>query len=139
MAGGNVEAKGLFEEAWGGIEEGARHGPAHVVDDDVEPAELVVRRLSQRGHEVEVGQVPGDDDGAASRRLHLLRDLPQLVLRAGGQDDVRPGLGQRHRCACADATPARGHDGDLVRDEEFVEDHPAKCSWPPRGRLGDES
>ena len=89
------------------------------------------RRLGQRGHELEVGQVAGHDDGASAGRLHLLGHVAQLVLGAGGQDDVGPRLGQRHRGGGADAAPAGGDDGDLVGDEESVEDHPSECSWPP--------
>ena len=122
---GDVESEGLFEKAGRRIEEGARHGAAHVVDDDVEPAELVVRGLGERRHQVEIGQVAGDDDGATPRRLHVLRHLAELLLRAGGEHDVRPGLSQRHRGTGADAASAGGHDGDLVRDEKLVEDHQA--------------
>ena len=83
------------------------------------------RGLGQRGHEVEVGQVAGDDDGTAPGGLDLLGDISELVLGPGGQDDVGPGLGQGHRGAGPDAAPAGGDDGDLVRHEELVEDHPA--------------
>ena len=131
---GHVEAEGLFQEARRRVEKRPRHGAAHVVDDDVEPAELAVRRLGQRGHEVEVGQVARHDDGATPGGLDLLRHLAELVLGAGGQHDVGAGLGQRHRGGGPDAASAGGDDGDLVGDEELVEDHPANVAGAPSAR-----
>jgi len=45
----DVEAERLVEELVGGVEERARERAADVVDDRVEPAELVVRRLREAG------------------------------------------------------------------------------------------
>ena len=133
VAGRDVEAEGLLQEARRGVEQRPRHGAAHVVDDDVEPAELAERRLGQRGDEVEVGQVAGHHDGPTAGGLHLLGDGTQLVLGAGGQHDVGSRLGQRDRGGGADAAPAGGDDGDLVGDEESIEDHPANVVGPATG------
>ena len=124
VAGRDVEAEGLLQEAGRRVEQRPRHGAAHVVHDDVEPAELVEGRLGQRGHEVEVGQVARHHDGTPAGGLHLRRHLAQLVLGPGGQHDVGARLGQRHGGGGADAAPAGGDDGDLVGDEESIEDHP---------------
>ena len=136
VAGRDVEAEGLLQEAGRGVEQRPRHGAAHVVDDDVEAAELVEGRLGQGGHEVEVGQVAGHDDGAAAGGLDLLGHGAQLVLGAGGQHDVGTRLGQRHRGGGADAAPAGGDDGDLVGDEESIEDHPANVVGRAGARAG---
>src|SRR5580658_8272870 len=74
--------------------------------------------------------------GTAARRLDLLGDLAQLVLRAGGQNDVGARIGQRDRGGSTDAPPAGGDDGDLVGDEESIEDHPANVVGRPAGRAG---
>ena len=55
----------------------------------------------------------------------------QLVLGAGGQDDVGTRFGQGDSCGGADAAPAGGDDGDLVGDEESIEDHPANVAGRP--------
>ena len=128
VAGGDVEPEGFLQEPRRRIEQGPRHGAAHVVHHDVEPAQLSVGALSQGGHEVEVGQVSRDHDGAASRRFDPLRHLGQLLLGAGGEDDVGTGFGQGHRGGSADAAPTGRDDGDLVGHEELVEDHPGECS-----------
>ena len=134
VPGRDVEAEGLLQEARRRVEQRPRHRPAHVVHDDVEAAELGEGGLGQRGHEVEVGEVAGHDDGAAADRLDLLGHGAQLVLGAGGQHDVGARLGQRHRGGGADAAPAGGDDGDLVGDEESIEDHPANVVGPTEGR-----
>ena len=77
---------------------------------------------------------PGTTSGPAPGRLDLLGDGAQLVLGAGGQHDVGPGLGQRHSGGGADAAPAGGDDGDLVGNEESIEDHPANVVGRARAR-----
>ena len=58
----------------------------------------------------------------------------KLLLGASGQHDVGAGFGQGNRGAGADTAPAGGDDGDLVRHEELVEDHPGECSGRTGGR-----
>ena len=124
VPGRHVEAEGLLEEAGRGVEERPGHGAPHVVHDDVEPAELAPGPLGQRGHEVVVGEVARNDDGPPPRLLDLLGHHAQLRLGAGGQHDVRTGLGQGDGGGGTDAAAAGGDDGDVVGDEEAIEDHP---------------
>ena len=55
--------------------------------------------------------------------LHLGGDLVQLVLRAGGQDDVGAGLGEGERARGPDSTSCTGDDGDAVVEAEPLEHH----------------
>jgi hypothetical protein len=103
VAGADVEVEGLLEEAGRGVEQGTGHGAPQVVDDDVDPAQLVPRRLGQRAHELDVGEIPHDDHGPPTGGLDLRGHLAQLLLGAGGQDDVGAGLGQGHGGGGADA------------------------------------
>ena len=130
VPGRHVEAEGLLEEAGRGVEDRPGHGAAHVVHDDVESTELAPGPLGQGGHQVVVGQVARDHHGPPSRRLDLCGHLAQLLLGAGGQHDVCAGLGQGDGGGGTDAAPAGGDDGDVVGDEETVEDHPGECSGP---------
>ncbi len=98
--------------------------PAHVVHHDVEPAELAPGPLGQRGHELVVGEVARNHHGPPARLLDLLGHAAQLGFGAGGQHDVRTGLGQGDGGGGTDAAPAGGDDGDVVGDEEAIEDHP---------------
>ena len=76
MRGADVEVEGLLEVGHVGVEERVRDRPADVVDDRVEPAELVVRRLREAGDRVGVAEVGRDDERAA----------------AGGPDPLGDGL-----------------------------------------------
>ena len=51
VAGADVEVEGLLQEAGRGVEQGTGHGAPEVVDDDVQPAQLVPGRPGQRGHQ----------------------------------------------------------------------------------------
>ena len=115
-----------LEEADRGVEVGARHRAAHVVHDDVDAAEHLARRVGERAHLVDVVEVGHDDVRLATGRLDRGRCLAQLLLGAGGDDDVGAGLGQRDRRRGADAAPGAGDDRDLVVDAEPVED--AHCA-----------
>ena len=123
MAGADVEVEGLFEEAGRGVEQGAGHGAPEVVDDDVQPAQLVPGRLGQRAHQVDIGEIAHHDHGPPAGGLDLRGHLAQLLLGPGGQDDVGARLGQGHRGGGADAAAAPGDDGYLVGHAEAVEDH----------------
>ena len=89
----------------------------------VEPAEGVDGGLRERGHLVEVAQVGGHDDRLASQCLHLGGDLVQLLLRAGGQDDVGAGLGEREGAGGPDPTSCTGDDRDPIVEAESLEHH----------------
>ena len=68
---------------------------ADVVDDDVDPAELLHGDLGQAGDRVEVAEVGRHDDGPATDRLDLGGDGVELLLRARRQHDVGARLGER--------------------------------------------
>ena len=60
--------------------------------------------------------------------------LAELLLGAGRQHDVGTGLGQCNGSGGTDAAAAGGDDGDMVGDEETVEDHPANIVARPAWR-----
>ena len=115
--------EGVLEAGDVGLHELPRHPAADVVHHDVEPAEGVDGGLRERGHLVEVGQVGGHDDRLAAQGLHLRGDLVQLVLRAGGQDDVGAGLGEREGAGGPDPAAGSGDDRDPVVETKSLEHH----------------
>ena len=97
VRGRDVEAERLLEEADVGLEELVGERAADVVDDRVDAAELVVRRLREPGDRVEVAEVGGYDEGPAPGGPDLLRDPVELLLGPRRDDHVGAGLGQRDR------------------------------------------
>ena len=67
MGGGDVEVERLLEVAGVGVEQGVGNRAADVVHHDVEAPELVVRRVREVGHRLEIHQVGRDDDGPGDR------------------------------------------------------------------------
>ena len=122
MGGAHVEVERLLEGARRRVEQGAWHRAPQVVDDDVDPAQLVPGGLGQRAHDLDVGEIPRDDDRPTTGGLNLLGHIAQLLLGPGGYDDGS-GLGQGHGGGGADATAAPGDDGHLVGHGEAIEDH----------------
>ena len=125
MTRADVEVEGLLQEAGRGVEQGSGHGAPEVVDDDVHPAQFVLGRLGQRGHQIDVGEIAHDHHGAATGGLDLRGHLAQLLLGPGGQYDVGPRLGQGHRGGGADTASTPRDDGYLVGHVETVDDHGA--------------
>ena len=132
MRGAHVEVERLLEVGDVGVEERVRDGAADVVDDRVEPAELVVRRLREAGDRVGVAEVGRDDERPPAGVADPLGDLLELVRGARGDDDVGAGLGERDGGGGADAAAGAGDDGDVVGEGEPVED--AHDEPPDRGR-----
>jgi hypothetical protein len=123
MRGGDVEVESLLEGGDVGLDELPRHPAADVVHQHVEPSERVDGGLRERGHLVEVPQVGGHDDRLASEGLHLGGDLVQLVLSAGGQDDVGTGLGEREGTGGPDSAACSGDDRNPVVEAESLQHH----------------
>ena len=87
-------------------QERPRHRAADVVHHDVQPPEGLRRGPGQAGRGVEVGQVGGNDDRPPPGRLDLPRDLGELVLGAGRDQHVRPGLASAIAVAAPIPRPA---------------------------------
>jgi len=72
---------------------------------------------------------------SASVRAAAGSDLAGRVLDVGfgsrGADDIRPGLGEGQGNTAADPFSGAGHDCDLIREFEPVEDH-FENSWAAR-------
>src|SRR6266567_2529253 len=84
--------------------------PAGVVDEHVDPAELLRNPFGHRLDALTVGDVGADRDRARQRvRRRLGGRLVQV-----SDDDGRPLRGQLAGDRLADALPAAGHDRDLV-------------------------
>ena len=100
-----------------GVEQRVGDRAADVVDHDVEPAELVVRRVGA-GRRPRRGRIRSAGTTSA---LPAQRPRPaRPPARAGrlvrdGEDDVGTRLGQRERAGGADPPPGAGDDGDPVR------------------------
>ncbi len=134
---GHVEGEGAGHEPLAGVEGGPRHGPTGIVDEDVEPAELLDRPADQPAalgldHHVgrhDQGPTPEGPDPAG----HLL----EVTLGPGGQDHVGAGLGQADGDAAADPEAGPGHHGHASAEVEAVEDHRGPAvgrAAPARGR-----
>src|SRR5205085_1616544 len=94
-----------------------------VVDQQVDPPELVEDPPDRAGDLVLVGDVAGDGQGRAlgatvragvAALADLGRDRLDLFGRAGKQRDRAALVGQRERGRAADAAAGAGHDRDLV-------------------------
>jgi hypothetical protein len=94
------------------------HRAADVVDHDVQPPELRDRGTGESRRGVQVAQVGGDHQGAAPCRLHLVRDLGQLVRAAGTDHHVRSGLRQGDDGGRAEPPARAGHHGHPPGDTE---------------------
>jgi hypothetical protein len=105
------------------VEEGARHAPAGVVHDHVEPAELAGGGIDEGAEVGLVVDVAGHDDGAAAEPLDLRRHLVELLLGASGEHHVGPCLGEGEGDGGPDPPAAPGHDGRPVRQREALEHH----------------
>ena len=123
MGSRHVEPERLFEVLDAGVEERVRDGAADVVHDDVDPAQLLLRRLREPGDGVQVGEISGHDHRAPAGGLDRGGHLVQLRLGAGRDDDVGTGLGEGDGRRGTDASPGAGHDADLAVQSEHVEDH----------------
>ena len=101
---------------------------AGVVDEDVEPAELV-DRLGDRGAEL----VGGRGDEVAAHRVDAPAEGADAFCGVRGigaveEGDVGAGLGERDGGALAEATTRARDQGDLSVEAERIEDH-AAASW----------
>jgi hypothetical protein len=115
--------EGLFESSRRGVHEGTGHGPADVVDHQVEATELIPGVVDQGGHGLEVAEVGGDDHGPAAGILDQSGHCGQLVSAARRDQHIGAGLGQAHRGGRTDAASGAGDDGHLVGHPETVENH----------------
>jgi hypothetical protein len=101
---------------------GVRRAQAGVVDQDVDPAELVHAGLHDLGAVLDRRHVGGHRDAAAPQPLDGGAGLLQALDAAGGDDDVGAGLGQA--AGEVDAEPGRGagDHGDLAVEAEAIQD-----------------
>ena len=121
--GAHVEVERLLERAHVGARERRGHRTAHVVDHDVDAAELVGRALRERVEVGELVEVGGHHQAATAERAHVGSDLLELLLGAGGDGDIGAGLRERPGTGSADAAATGGDDGHFAVEAEQVEDH----------------
>jgi hypothetical protein len=101
-----------------------------VVDEDIDPAELVGGALDDHLAAFGIADVAGDEDGLASLFLHQrFHFLCVVIFAQVGDQDVRALSGVRDRDSPADAAVAAGDDGPF-RPFSF----PSPCSSPRRRR-----
>ncbi len=134
VGGRHVEVEGRLQKARRGVQEGAGHRAADVVDHDVESAEGFGGPVGQRGDGVELGQVGRHRHGLATAVLDLARHLLELLLGASRDHDVGPRLGQGQRGGRPDAASGSRHHRHAVGQPEAIEDHRAPPY--PQGRPG---
>ena len=100
-----------------------------VVDEDVEAAEALDRRLHHAFGAGEVGDVLAVRDRLAAERLDLADDVvrrPFARALAGERraevvdDDLRAGARERERVLAADPAPGAGDDRDLARSRSGI-------------------
>ena len=108
---------------------------AGVVDEDVDAPELLDGGVDERLAVLGLGDVGGDRDRAAARRLDELLGLLELLDAPRAERDVGAGLSQRLGERHPEAGRGAGDDRDLVVQPEPVQDSHARGSYPPRPRL----
>ena len=85
-----------------------------VVDQHVEPAVALERRLRHDVDGAVVAHVGGDDQRLAAKRFDLAGQGLEVGDGAGGEGDVRARPGQRQRDAATDAPRRTGDERDLL-------------------------
>ena len=131
--GGDVEVEGALEEPLAGVERRPRHRPARVVHRDVEPSELLDRRLDEVLERLLLGDVGGHHERPPARRADPVGDLLEVRFGSRRQHDIGARLRQADRDAATDAETGARDDGDLIVDPEPVEDHRAPRRAPRWG------
>ena len=96
---------------------------AGVVDQDVDPAQLLDRRRRHRVDLIGAGHVGLRDQTFAPRGANQRRGLLQLRQRARRRDHVGSRLGEPDRHRPAQSAPGAGDDRDLAVKLEAVQDH----------------
>ena len=123
MGGRNVEVEGLLEPVGGRVHERPGHGPADIVDHQVEAAERLPGPVDQGGHGIEIAQVGGHGHRTPPGALYLRGHLGQLLGGPGRDHHVGTGLGQADGRGRADSPPGPGDHGHLVGQLEAIENH----------------
>ena len=85
-----------------------------VVDEYVDPAELVHRRVDQRLARLGGGDIGLHGDGAAAGALHERGGVREPVDTPGAEDDVGAGLGERLGEGDAESGGGAGDDRHLA-------------------------
>ena len=96
---------------------------AGVVNQDVDFAELLDRRLGERVDLRRDGDVGRHDQAFAAGFFDGVGGLVELRLGARGRDDVGARLGELHRHRAAETAAGAGDDGDFAVELERIENH----------------
>jgi hypothetical protein len=120
---GDVEVERRLEGLVGELEHRRGRRSPGVVDQDVDPPELLDGLGDQPVQVAGLVDVAGDRQGAAPEAADLLGGHLDLLGGAGGADHVGAGLAEGVGDAATDAAPGSGDDGDLVIDAESIQDH----------------
>ena len=96
---------------------------AGVVDQDVDFAELLDRRLGECVDLRRNGDVGRHDQTLAAGFFDGLGGLVELRLGARGGDDIGARLGKLHRHRAAETAPGAGDDRDFAVELERIENH----------------
>ena len=123
VCGQHVEAEGVAHVLDAGGEQGVGHAAADIVDDDVEPAELLDGLSRQFRGGLRLGEVCDDDVRAAAGRLDLGGHRLQLRLGARGDQDVCTHFGERDGDRGSQSATGAGDYGNLSVETELVQDH----------------
>ena len=146
-SGDHVEAEGVLQEARSGLHERRGHGATDIVDDDVEPAELLLGSRDENGRRFGIRSVQRQCDGAPAGGSDRGRDLVELRLGTGGDHHVSASLGESDRDGRTEPAARAGDDGDAVGQRKGVKDHAGGAAswaaassrpsswWPIRSRL----
>ncbi len=128
--------EGALEVLEAQVQGGARRGAAGVVDERVDAAELLHRRVDEA---LELRPTSLTSVGIARTLRAGLSDLGgggfEAIGRPRRHDDVRAGLGESERAAETDAGAGTGDDRNLAVQFEPIEDH-GGLSWRCRFHVG---
>ena len=117
----DVEVERPLEESGARVEKRTRHRATRVVDDDVEPAQLLHGARDDVDDRVVVVDVGRQHDRLPAEPTNIGRDLVELFLRAGREHDVGTRVRERAGDLGADSTAGAGDDRDLAVEPERVE------------------
>jgi hypothetical protein len=119
----HVESQRPLEHRLARVESTTRGRPAGVVDEDVDPIELLERPRHELLELGGVQHVTGNRQCPPAEAADLLRNRLDLLRRPGGAHHVGSHLGECEGSAFAEAAPGAGHDRHLVVEPESIQNH----------------
>jgi hypothetical protein len=127
QGGGHIEGECAGHEPFAGVHRRPGHGAAGVVDQDVDPAELLNGGGNKTVTGTGVGDVCGHHQGPSTEASDVISHFLEIGPGASGHDHIGSRLRQADCDPPADSEPGAGDDCHPPLNPEPVEDHAAPC------------